>query len=646
MVKYPKIIMLMAADAIIINISYITAYLLCFEFRIAGVFQEFFSVYADNIFMITLIKVFVFSLFGLYQKLWRYASSDEILKILGAALIANFAVITFLSLTRQQMPRSVYIIACVFDCVLIGGLRFLFRIAWDWRGHSSVGIRLGSFEFIRDKATRVMLVGSGNAGASIIKEIKNHPEQKKRVVVAVDDDPVKRGRRILGVKIGGDHAKIKEIARKYGVDEIIIAIPSANREEMQEIAGECSKTGCKLKILPAFIDLINEKVSVNALRDVDIEDLLSRDTVKVNLEEISGYTKGRIVMVTGGGGSIGSELCRQIGKFSPRKLVAVDIYENTLFELTNEIKEKYPLLEFEAVIASVRNRERMEEVFLKYAPHVVFHAAAHKHVPLMEMNPKEAVINNILGSKNLIDLADMYAVEKFVMISTDKAVNPVNVMGATKRAAEMILQKKSETSKTCCYATVRFGNVLGSNGSVVPVFKKQIANGGPVTVTHEEITRYFMTVPEAVQLVIQAGAMAKGGEIFILDMGDPVNIKSLAENLIRLSGFIPYEDIDVVMTGLRPGEKLYEELSFAEEEASKTGHEKIFIGKLSVPSESLKNILNGNGGIESEIMDKLQRMTDDEVKEWLHSIVPNYTISEKKSEESELNDERWVKNSV
>jgi FlaA1/EpsC-like NDP-sugar epimerase len=261
------------------------------------------------------------------------------------------------------------------------------------------------------------------------------------------------------------------------------------------------------------------------------------------------------------------------------------------------------------------------------------------------------VVNNILGSKNLIDLADMYAVERFVMISTDKAVNPVNVMGATKRAAEMILQKKSETSKTCCYATVRFGNVLGSNGSVVPVFKKQIANGGPVTVTHEEITRYFMTVPEAVQLVIQAGAMAKGGEIFILDMGDPVKIKSLAENLIRLSGFTPYEDIDVVVTGLRPGEKLYEELSFAEEEASKTGHEKIFIGKLSVPSESLKNILDGDGGIEREIMDKLRRMTDDEVKEWLHNIVPNYTISGKKPETNELNgvfteDERWIKNSV
>jgi FlaA1/EpsC-like NDP-sugar epimerase len=447
------------------------------------------------------------------------------------------------------------------------------------------------------------------------------------VVVVVDDDPNKQNRSIVGVKIAGGHESIRQLVRRYRVDEIIIAIPSANRKAIQKIVNECNKTRCKMKILPGISDLINEKVSISKLRDVDIEDLLGRDPVQVNLKEISGYLEGKIVLVTGGGGSIGSELCRQIARFKPRKLIALDIYENTVFELYNEIRNAWPNLEFEVVIASVRSRQRMREVFMKYKPHIVFHAAAHKHVPLMESNPKDAVINNIIGTKNMIDLSDEYAVQNFVLISTDKAVNPTNVMGATKRVAEMILQEKSAHSRTS-YAAVRFGNVLGSNGSVLPLFRKQIERGGPVTVTHEDITRYFMTIPEAVQLVIQAGAMAKGGEIFILDMGEPVRIMDLAENVIRLSGYVPGVDIDIKVTGLRPGEKLYEELLLDEEGIEKTAHNKIYVGHPLPPPSELSDMLNNGKICAEESVNGILTMKDEEIKEWLQKLVPNYNRGE------------------
>jgi FlaA1/EpsC-like NDP-sugar epimerase len=354
--------------------------------------------------------------------------------------------------------------------------------------------------------------------------------------------------------------------------------------------------------------------------------------VQVNLREISGYIEGRVIMVTGGGGSIGSELCRQIAAFRPRRLVALDIYENSVFDLAAEIKDAFPALSFEVVIASVRSRERMEEVFRRYTPHVVFHAAAHKHVPLMEMNPKEAVVNNVLGTANLVDLADAFAVEKFVMISTDKAVNPTNVMGATKRIAEMILQEKSRSSKGTHFSVVRFGNVLGSNGSVIPIFRRQIENGGPVTLTHPDVTRYFMTIPEAVQLVIQAGALAEGGEMFILDMGEPVKIKDLAENIVRLSGYTPYEDIDIVVTRLRPGEKLHEELLLEEEGARPTSHEKIFVARPLPPSEELRALLGGPQSLSEVICGEVMRMKEDQVKEWLRKIAPTYVIAKRRTE--------------
>ena len=625
MVKYSRIALLLLADIICINFSYILSFLVRFEFIISDVFLGYFAVYVNNIVIISAVKIIVLWFLGLYRSLWKYAGTEELVKIVLASVAAAAASIVYLEFSQQYFPRSIYVISFIIDILLIGGVRFGYRIIRDLR---KPGAMTNLFLLLRKKeegaaVSRVMVVGAGDAGAAIIKDIKQHPDLGKKVVVAVDDNPNKRNQTIVGVKIAGDHKAIRQIARKYGVDEIIIAIPSANKKAIQEIVNECNKTRCKMKILPGISDLINEKVSISKLRDVDIEDLLGRDPVQVNLREISGYLEGKIVLVTGGGGSIGSELCRQIARFRPRKLIALDIYENSVFELSNEIKNTFPNLVFEVVIASVRSRQRMREVFIKYKPHVVFHAAAHKHVPLMENNPKDAVINNVVGTKNMIDLADEYAVENFVMISTDKAVNPTNVMGATKRIAEMILQEKSTRSRTS-YSAVRFGNVLGSNGSVIPLFRKQIDRGGPVTVTHEEITRYFMTIPEAVQLVIQAGAMASGGEIFILDMGEPVRIMDLAENVIRLSGYVPNVDIDIKITGLRPGEKLYEELLLDEEGIEKTAHNKIYVGHPLPPSPQLIEILE-HEICKEESINGILTMQDDEIKTWLQKLVPNYS---------------------
>jgi FlaA1/EpsC-like NDP-sugar epimerase len=625
MVKYSRIALLFLVDIICINFAYILAFLLRFEFTISDVFLGFFAVYVNSIMIITALKLVVFWAFGLYRSLWRYAGTEELFKIALAAFAATAASIVYLEFTQQYFPRSIYVFSGIMDFVLIGGARFGYRIIRDLRkpGGMRSLLAIMTKREIAAEISKVMVVGAGDAGAAIIKDIRQHPDLGKKVVVAVDDNPNKIGQAIVGVRIAGNHESIKHLARKYSVDEIIIAIPSANKKMIQEIVNECNKTRCKMKILPGISDLINEKVSISKLRDVDIEDLLGREPVQVNLREISGYLEGRIVLVTGGGGSIGSELCRQIARFKPRKLIALDIYENSVFELSNEIRSTFPNLEFEVVIASVRSKQRMREVFNKYKPHVVFHAAAHKHVPLMESNPKDAVINNIVGTKNMIDLADEYAVENFVMISTDKAVNPTNVMGATKRVAEMILQEKSARSRTS-YSAVRFGNVLGSNGSVIPLFRKQIERGGPVTVTHEDITRYFMTIPEAVQLVIQAGAMATGGEIFILDMGEPVRIMDLAENVIRLSGYVPNVDIDIKVTGLRPGEKLYEELLLDEEGIEKTAHNKIYVGHPLPPSSELIEMLEKEMTHTDESINGILSMKDEEVKDWLKKLVPNY----------------------
>lgn len=630
MIKYSRVVILLVLDAICVNISYIAAFLLRFDFEVSAVFYSWFEAYVNSILWVTLIQLAVFWLFGLYNSLWKYAGTEEILKVAAGSVAGGMAVIVYLEAVQDKFPRSVYIYAICLNMLLIGGIRLFYRIIRDHRHPGNFNVYAMRHTGRRaplengTQTSKVMLVGAGDAGASIIKEIRQHPEYNRKVVVAVDDNPTKKNRRIAGVKIAGGREDIRRLARKYGVDEIVIAIPSAKKKETQEIVNECNKTRCKLKILPGLSDLINGKVSISRLRDVDIEDLLGREPVQVNWKEITSYLEGRIVMVTGGGGTIGSELCRQIAEFRPRKLIAVDIYENTVFELKNEMKRLYPYIEFEVTIASIRDQRRLEELFIKYKPHVIFHAGAHKHVPLMEENPKEAIVNNVLGTKYMVDLADRYAVEKFVLISTDKAVNPANVMGATKRICEMILQDKSAHSRTS-YSAVRFGNVLGSNGSVIPIFRKQIEQGGPVTVTHPDIRRYFMIIPEAVQLVIQAGAMAQGGEIFILDMGEPVRIMDLAENIIRLSGYIPHVDIDIVISGLRPGEKLYEELLLDEEGMKQTEHNKIYVGHPIKPPAELEQLLAGGGSEKLETsVSKVAAGTEDEARQWLHRMVPNY----------------------
>ena len=443
-----------------------------------------------------------------------------------------------------------------------------------------------SYRFIRRMRARVgtggrertMLIGAGQAGALMLREFKNSSFSRNQVVCIIDDDPSKKGRQLMGIKIIGGREMIQSAVEKYGVTEIILAIPTLTTKAKKEIWEICSRTSCKFKQLPGIYQLANGEVSIQAIRDIDIEDLLERDVVRVDMGGLSDLIRDKTVMVTGGGGSIGSELCRQLASYSPKELVIFDIYENNAYAIEQELKSTYPNLTTHVLIGSVRDEERIDSVIREYRPSMVYHAAAHKHVPLMERSPLEAVKNNVFGTYHTAKAAAKYGVEHFVLISTDKAVNPTNVMGASKRICEMIIQSLAGTSDTC-FAAVRFGNVLGSNGSVIPLFREQIKKGGPVTVTHPEITRYFMTIPEAVSLVLQAGAFAKGGEIFVLDMGEPVKISDLAHNMIRLSGFEPNVDIQVIYTGLRPGEKLYEELLMSEEGLTKTANDLIYIGK-------------------------------------------------------------------
>ncbi len=627
MIKYSRIAILIVVDAIAINLSYIGAFLLRFDFNInSAEFELFFPVYGDNILPITMICLASFAIMGIYTSMWRYAGTEETVKIAFATILSNIFVLGFITMTGQMLPRSIYLIGILVMAASVITTRLTYRLLRSLRNPGNFNVfvwKAGKRDIFGKDFIKVMVVGAGDAGATMIKEIKHHPEHGKKVVVAVDDDKSKHGQRISGVKVAGGQEKIRSLVRKYGVEEIIIAMPTAKQKDIQKIVSECNKTRCKLKILPSLIDIISEKVTVSKLRNVQIEDLLGRETVNLNVKEISGYLEGKIVMVTGGGGSIGSELCRQIARFKPRRIIALDIYENTLFELTNEMKKKYPALEFEAVIGSVRDMARLNRVMGQFKPHVVFHAAAHKHVPLMEGNSCEALLNNVLGTKNMIEISEKYAVQKFVMISTDKAVNPTNVMGASKRIAEMIIQEKSKTSATT-FVAVRFGNVLGSNGSVIPIFRKQIEDGGPVTVTHKDITRYFMTIPEAVQLVIQTGAIAKGGEIYVLDMGEPVKIIDLAETVIKLSGYVPYEDIDIEIVGLRPGEKLFEELLLSEEGIENTNHEKIYVGHPLEAIEALKVLLETDQ-LDKEIV-KVCEGSEEEIRNWMMKMVPNYKI--------------------
>jgi FlaA1/EpsC-like NDP-sugar epimerase len=602
---------LIIPDIILINISFLAAYLLRFDGSWAGIDSYFKEDMLHLAIVATIIKMICFLAFRLYESLWKYAGVYELTKVGLAAGAGNIIMLGYVFLTRASVPRSIFIITLMIDIILIGGIRLSYRVFRR--------VIKGEVIKLKDQK-RILIIGGGDAGAIIIKEMLAHNELKSKPVAIIDDDIQKAGREINGVPILGGRELISKVVTKKNIDEIILAIPSAVRKDINEIFNICSETDCKVKILPSVSQLIDESVVMQKVRDVDIEDLLGREPVKLDIEEISTYLKGQTILVTGAGGSIGSELCRQLASFDPAELVLLDNYENNLFDVQNELIYAYPDLKLVSVIANIREKPRLESIFAQYMPDVVFHAAAHKHVPLMEANPTEAIKNNVFGTLNVAECADKYKAKQFVLISTDKAVNPTNIMGATKRIAELIIQAMGKHSKTE-FAAVRFGNVLGSNGSVIPFFKKQIEQGGPVTVTHPDVIRYFMTIPEAAQLVIQAGAMAKNGDIFVLDMGQPVRIYDLARKLIKLSGFEPDEDIKIEITGLRPGEKLYEELLMAEEGLKATRNDKIFIAHpISTDLGLLKR--------ELDILKEITISSNDDISEYIKSIVPTYNKAE------------------
>ena len=567
-VMYQRMLLLMILDAVFTVLASYVAVLTRMEFKIDWwVWNNYLEVIGIDI-LITLVVYYVLKL---YKSMWRYASIIEVRRLLLAVYCSDFLrMLLYVFVLKVELPRSWYFLEPCMLLILSSTLRFLYRGMRSMKNDNPI--------FEQDKhLINVMIIGAGEAGNMLLREIKRSSHLPMRVVCFIDDDPLKQGYYMNDVPIVGNRDVIGEMVKKYEVNEIYIALPSASINERRELMTICNDTGCKIKLLPGIYQLMNGEVKVSKLRNVEIEDLLGRDPISVNMNQIASYVENRTVMVTGGGGSIGSELCRQVAARHPRKLIIVDIYENNAYDIQMELRNTHPELNLDVRIASIRDGEKIDALFNELRPEVVYHAAAHKHVPLMEDSPNEAIKNNVFGTLNVVRAADKYHVKRFVQISTDKAVNPTNIMGASKRMCEMIIQAFSRHSRTV-FTAVRFGNVLGSNGSVIPLFKKQIAHGGPVTVTDKNIIRYFMTIPEAVSLVMQAGIFAKGGEIFVLDMGEPVKIDDLARNLIKLSGFTPDVDIPIIYTGLRPGEKLYEELLMDEEGLQKTENGSIFIG--------------------------------------------------------------------
>ena len=560
---------LFLTDTFLLNACVYLSLIMRFDVGIVSIEPQYISNYVENMLPYTIMSLLIFWLFRLYHSLWQYASIAEVYRIAEACIIVE--VVHFLSnkIAGNMLPRSCYFNAAIYLIIAICASRFMYRM---------IRTVLNKYRNIKT-SNNVMIIGAGEATNVIMREIQNSSYlANSNIACIIDDDRRKVGKYIRGVKVIGTRDKIKEAAKLYDIDEIIFAIPSASNEVKRDILNICKETDCTLKILPGVYQMVDGEINVNSIRNVDVLDLLGRDPIEVDIESIMGYVKDKVIMVTGGGGSIGSELCRQLVSHKPKQLIIFDIYENNAYDIQQELKINYPDANVVTLIGSIRNVSRLESVFAKYKPDIVYHAAAHKHVPLMEVSPDEAVKNNVVGTWNVARMADKYGVKKFVMISTDKAVNPTNVMGATKRICEMIVQTYNEISKTD-FVAVRFGNVLGSNGSVIPLFKRQIEAGGPVTVTDPNIIRYFMTIPEAVSLVLQAGAYAKGGEIFILDMGEPVKIDDLAKNLIRLSGYTLGVNMEIKYTGLRPGEKLYEELLMKEEGLQETDNKLIHIGK-------------------------------------------------------------------
>lgn len=547
--------------------------------------------------ILAFINVVVLATFRLYNNLWEYASIDEVIQIVGATVLGTLGGAVFLWIIGTRLPIRVFVVSCFLLIFFMGGIRFVFRFM------RQKGRAIASSQRTRDRP-RTLVVGAGETGSLAIGRMASKdPLMPGIPIVATDDDPAKRGQRIHGVKVSGGTPDIVDLVDRYDIEQIVVAIPSSTPEERKRIYGECTKTDCRLRTLPNVRALSLDEIGDVSLRDVDVADLLGREEIVLNTRAVSGYIAGETVLVTGGGGSIGSELCRQLCTVAPARIVIFDIYENDAYMLRNELLSEYDDIDIIIEIGNVCDKERVNEVFAKYRPGAVFHAAAHKHVPLMEHCPREAVHNNVFGTLNAVRAADAYGVARFIFISTDKAVNPTSVMGATKRMGEMIVQYYARTSKTI-FTAVRFGNVLGSNGSVIPVFQRQIAAGGPVTVTHPDIERFFMTIPEASRLVIQAGGMAHGGEIFILDMGEPVKIVDLAKGLIQLQGLTPDVDIKIEFTGLREGEKMYEELLMDEESTLPTDNQSIMIStgqeisydQVASKLDELENALSATDG--------------------------------------------------
>lgn len=605
-----RIVLLIIMDVLSVLLASVLSLYVRYDFHFMEVPREFWEAVLDIYLFNVIITVVVFYIFRLYNSVWRYASDTELVNN-GIAVILCAGMQPILCWVEGvYLPASYPFYYGFFLMIFTCGMRFSYRILRVLQNH-----RLN--HTAKKQRVNCMIVGAGAAGNAILKEIETSSYLSMHVVCAIDDNPGCQGKYLRGVPIVGGRESIPDNVEKYAVDEIIIAIPSASRQKLKPILEICKETSCRMRILPGMYQLINGDVNVSKLREVQIEDLLGRDPIEVNVDEIMDYVCGKVVLVTGGGGSIGSELCRQIAQHNPLQLVILDIYENSVYEIQQELKRDYPDLDMVVLIASVRNTARIDEIFKIYRPDIVYHAAAHKHVPLMEDSPNEAIKNNVFGTLKVATAADKYGTQRFVLISTDKAVNPTNVMGASKRICEMVIQHMNRKSKTE-YVAVRFGNVLGSNGSVIPLFKKQIEQGGPVTVTSPDIIRYFMTIPEAVSLVLQAGAYARGGEIFVLDMGEPMKIVDLAKNLIKLSGFRVDEDIKIEYIGLRPGEKMYEELLMNEEGLQETANKMIYIGKpIDYDADNFERQL--------ELLRQTSLDEEGDIREVIKQIVPTYS---------------------
>lgn len=600
----------MAYDVIAASLASLFALMFRYDFRYDQIAPHFLESIKSFMPWTILITLVVFYVFRLYHGLWVFAGVTEMQNIVIACVLSAMLEGVTLYAAGYPVPRSYYFGNAGFLIMFTFISRFSYRFARGVK-HKQQN---------RKNGIRVMIIGAGDAGNALIKEITSSNYSRMIIKCVIDDDGGKKGRYVQGIKVAGGRDRIVEMANFYSIDEIFIAMPSVSQKIIKEVLQVCQETNCKLRTLPGMYQLVNGEVDVSKLRDVEVEDLLGRDPILVDLEAILSYVQGKKVLITGGGGSIGSELCRQIAMHKPAQLIILDIYENNAYGIQQELKSKYPELNLVVLIASVRNTNRMYKVFETYRPHIVYHAAAHKHVPLMEDSPNEAIKNNVFGTWKTAQSAAFYGAEKFVMISTDKAVNPTNIMGASKRICEMIIQIFNRHYDTE-FVAVRFGNVLGSNGSVIPLFKKQIEAGGPITVTHPDIIRYFMTIPEAVSLVLQAGAYAKGGEIFVLDMGEPVKILNLAKNLIRLSGLKLGEDIEIKFTGLRPGEKLYEELLMDEEGLQETKNKLIHIGKPIEIDETrfFCQLRDLKAATEQESL---------EIKKLIQEVVPTYVPKE------------------